>query len=70
MKDFGTGSNDTDDPFSSDEDPEKTENNEVCIEEDDEEDSDGESSTCSNVLEARPHDHVHIGEGTRLLDSS
>ena len=38
MKNFGTSSNDTDDPFSSDEDPEETENNEVCIEADDEDD--------------------------------
>ena len=36
------------DPFSSDEYPEETENNEVCIDEDDEEDSDGDSSFDDN----------------------
>ena len=34
MKNFGTHSNETDDPFSSDEDPEETDDNELCIEED------------------------------------
>ena len=39
MKHFVTDPDETDDPFSSDEDPEETENNDVCIKEDDEEDS-------------------------------
>ena len=49
MKNFGTHSNNTDDPFSSDEDLEETDNNELCIEEDDEEDSSGECSSASDA---------------------
>ena len=51
MKNFATHSNEleTDDPFSSDEDPEETDDNELCIEEDDEEDSGGDSSSGSEA---------------------
>ena len=49
IKNFGTHANETDDPFSSDEDPEETDNNELCIDEDDEEDSGGECSSGSEA---------------------
>ena len=43
MKDFSVEINETDYPFSSDEDSEEAENNEVCIDEDN-----GDSSDCGS----------------------
>ena len=44
MKNFSVETNEIDDPFSSDEDSEEAESNEVCIDEDDGDSSYGESS--------------------------
>ena len=51
MKHFWTEPDETDDPFSSDEDPEEAENNQVCIDDDNDhdEDSDGGSSCDDNI---------------------